>query len=347
MLWETRQWLASTPLSALKKLDPYKILIQIGVILILAIVVLMTLALKVAVAWFVLPLAAWAGALLLRPGISDAKRIVLFLVGTGLVLTLMVEAVVLVGDIGRMNTVFKFYLQVWTFTSISAAAALSWAVRAFPDWQPRWRTAFQVVLAALVAGAMLYPLLSTVAKIQDRIDPRAPRTLDGLEFMKYSTYADEWGSMNLSQDYDAIRWLQENVAGSPVIVEANLRNLYRWGSRMSNYTGLPGVVGWEWHQQQQRAVLPGNWVSDRISEIGHFYLTTDLQQAINFLKKYDVRYIVLGQQERGLYTLPRMLQELGYATSQGLEKFEAADGELWNEVYREGDTVIYEVPVQN
>jgi uncharacterized membrane protein len=204
-----------------------------------------------------------------------------------------------------------------------------------------------VTLAALVAGAMLYPMLSTMAKIEDRIDPRTPSTLDGMEFMKYASYAEEWGNMDLSQDYRAIRWMQENVKGSPVIVEANLRNLYRWGSRFSIYTGLPGVVGWEWHQQQQRAVLPGNWVSERIAEVDNFYLTPDLQQAVNFLKKYGVRYIILGQQERGHYNNSRLLQERGYADGLGLEKFAAANGDLWNEVYRDGDTVIYEVPQQN
>jgi uncharacterized membrane protein len=165
--------------------------------------------------------------------------------------------------------------------------------------------------------------------------------------MQYANYAEEWGSMDLSPDYRAIRWMQENVSGSPVIVEANLRNLYRWGSRFSINTGLPGVVGWEWHQQQQRAVLPGNWVSDRIAEVDNFYLTTDIQKAIDFLKKYDVRYIILGQQERGYYNNPRLLQERGYTTGQGLEKFDAAEGDLWNEVYRDGDTVIFEVPQQN
>jgi uncharacterized membrane protein len=100
---------------------------------------------------------------------------------------------------------------------------------------------------------------------------------------------------------------------------------------MSIYTGLPGVVGWEWHQQQQRALTPSSWVSDRIAEIGEFYGTTDLQKAQAFLQKYNVQYIILGQQERGKYPGP------------GLEKFEKAKGLLWQEVYRDGDNVIYRV----
>jgi uncharacterized membrane protein len=292
---------------------------------------------NVGIAWLVLTLAAWAGVLLLRPDLPDTKRFVLFLVGTSLVLTLMVEVVVVRGDIGRMNTVFKFYLQAWALLAISAAAALGWILVAIDEWHPGWRVSWQVILTALVFGAALFPTLGGMAKIKDRMAEGAPHTLDGMAFMQYATYTDTWGTMDLSQDYRAIRWMQENVKGSPVIVEANLVNLYRWGSRFSIYTGLPGVVGWEWHQQQQRASLPGNWVSDRIAEIETFYTTTDMQIVQNFLRKYDVRYIILGQQERGLYSGENGEQ------LQGLAKFPAADGYLWRSVYQDRDTIIYEV----
>jgi uncharacterized membrane protein len=65
-----------------------------------------------------------------------------------------------------------------------------------------------------------------------------------------------------------------------------------------------------------------------------------------FLRKYNVRYIILGQQERGLYSTPRMLEQRGYLNADGLSKFEQAEGMLWEEVYRDGDTVIYHVPEQ-
>jgi len=338
MVWETRDWMAHTPLSALRKLQPYKGWIQAGVVLLLVVIGVLTIWLKVAIAWFVLPLAVWAGILLLRPDLSEAKRFVLFLVGTGLMLTLMVEVIVLVGDIGRMNTVFKFYLQVWTLFAISAAAGLGWLLASLVDWLPGWRTPWLMALYALIFGAALFPLLGGMAKIRDRMSLLAPHTLDGMAYMAYAEYPESWGVMDLSQDYRAIRWMQEHVQGSPVLVEANLRNLYRWGSRFSIYTGLPSVVGWEWHQQQQRAVLPGTWVSNRIAEVDHFYTTTDLEAARAFLRKYHVRYIVLGQLERGHYSSPEF--ENG---ALGLEKFAAAEGVLWRAVYRERDTVIYEV----
>jgi uncharacterized membrane protein len=253
------------------------------------------------------------------------------LVGTGLTLPLVVEVVVFVGDVGRMNTVFKLYLEVWTLFAISAAASLGWLLADIELWWPRWRVAWQAVLALLVFSAALYPLLGGMAKVKNRMAPDAPHTLDGMAYMQFAEYSDEWGPMDLSQDYRAIRWMQDNVSGSPVIVEANLRNLYRWGSRFSVYTGLPGVVGWEWHQQQQRALLPGSIVSNRIQEIDFFYTTTDLQSARDFLRKYNVSFIILGQQERGHYNGP------------GLDKFSAADGVLWRRVYQDADTEIYEV----
>ncbi len=329
MLWETIEWMAATPLVSLRKLEKFRGLIGIaGILLLVTAASLMYLGARIA--WLVLPLAAWAGVLLLRPDQTDGKRFVLFLTGTGLVLTLMVEVIVLVGDIGRMNTVFKFYLQVWTFFSICAAAGLGWLLTALPRWRPQWRLSWEVALMLLALGAALYPVTAAAAKVRDRMTEGVPHTLDGMEFMKYSHYQDEWGDMDLGQDYLAIRWLQDHVQGSPVIVEANLRNLYRWGSRMSIYTGLPGVVGWEWHQQQQRAKLPGDWVSRRIAEIADFYKTTDLGAARQFLQKYDVRYIILGQQEMGMYPGP------------GLDKFPAAEGVLWRRVYQDGNTSIYE-----
>jgi uncharacterized membrane protein len=230
-----------------------------------------------------------------------------------------------------MNTVFKFYLQVWTIFAVSGAAALGWVLTALPRWSGSWRSVWQVVFVMLITGTALYPLVASRAKIEDRIAPDALKSLDGMEFMKSASYLETWGIMDLGQDYDAIRWLQENVQGSPVIVEANLRNLYRWGSRMSIYTGLPGVVGWEWHQQQQRAILPGSWVTERIFEVDNFYQTADVNAAYDFLNKYDVRYIIVGQQERGHYP------------GEGLEKFTEQEGILWQERYRSGETVIYEV----
>lgn len=339
MFWETYQWMAATPLSALRRLEPYKNWVIGGALLLLALIFACT-GLGAGFSWLVLPLAAWAGILILRPGMPDVKRYLLFLVGAGLLLTVMVEIIVLVGDIGRMNTVFKFYLQVWTFFSLTAAAATGWLLLALPTWKPGWRNFFQLSMLILVSGAALYPLTAGMAKIKDRMAPEAPHSLDGMAFIEFASYGERWGEMDLQEDYEMIRWLQENVRGTPVIVESNMGgDLYRWSNRMSIYTGLPGVAGWEWHQMQQRVVVPGVWVTARINEINDFYLTSDPVMAKNFLEKYDVQYFILGIQERGYYSL--LAEQRGQYG--GLDKFTLQEGILWRTVFRTGDSIIYEV----
>jgi len=344
LFYESIDWMATTPASALRKLEPYRGLILTGLsLLVIAVLFLgvnlypeglpqdaLPVGLGIHIAWLALPLAAWAGVLLLRPGFSDSKRMVLFFIGTGLVLTLMVEIIVVTGDIGRMNTVFKFYLQTWTLFAVSSGAALGWLIQGLPKWSIQWRTIWQIFLGFIVSVAALYPLLGSIAKIGDRMESSAPYTLDGMTYMQYATYHDEGVAMDLSQDYNGIRWLQDNLEGSPVIVEANSVE-YHWGTRYTIYTGLPGVVGWNWHQRQQRTSTPHDWVFERVESVHEFYQTEDLEWAQDFLQRYDVSYIILGQLEQAKYPGP------------GLEKFSDQDGLLWQEVFRDRDTVIYEV----
>jgi YYY domain-containing protein len=340
MAWETREWMAATPLSALRRLKPYVGLILTAVLFLFLFMILQQVSVilpsnyapwrGISIVWLVLPLAAWAGVLLLRPGLSDSRRAVLFLVGTALMLTLMVEVVVVSGDIGRMNTVFKFYLQAWILLGLSAAAAFAWLLPEISRWTFRWRTFWQLSATLLFTFSGLFLLLGGMDKIQDRMTPTAPHTLDSMTYMATSQYFDYGVMMDLSEDYRAIRWLQDNVQGSPVIVEANIPE-YRWGSRYTIYTGLPGVVGWNWHQRQQRALTP-EWVTHRVEDVNRFYTTTDATVARAFLVRYNVRYIIVGQLERAVY-----------ANGYGIWKFEWFEGRLWREVYRHGQTVIYEV----
>ena len=332
LAWETREWMASTPVSRIGKLRDYVVALEVSLAVLIAMLVFFAVE-GVRIGWLALPLAAWAGILILRPGLPDVKRAVLLMIGTALTLTLAVEVVVLVGDIGRMNTVFKLYLQAWMLLAVSAAASLGWLLNVFPFWRLRWRTIFQSGITILMTGAFMFTITATSDKISDRITPTAPHNLDSLTFMNFSQHWDG-NLMDLSEDYRAIRWMQDHVVGSPVIVEANCTE-YRWCTRFTIYTGLPGVVGWNWHQRQQRGIFAPS-VQERVNQVGLFYSSPDIDQALSFLKKYDVKYFVVGQLERNIY--PPIDPEI-----DGFAKFEQFNGNYWNTVYRDKNTIIYEV----
>ena len=332
LFWELHEWMAATPVSYLKKLRSHQLGIELGLAAVTALFVFFLME-GVRVAWVALPLAAITGLLLLRPDMPGVKRGVLLMIGTGLALTLAVEVITLRGDIGRMNTVFKLYMQVWMLFAVSAAAAFGWLLDAFSFWKLRWRTIYQTGLYLLLAGAFMFTITATTDKINDRISS-GPRTLDGMAFMNYSHYF-EGQDMRLDQDYRAIRWMQDNVQGSPVIVEGNCPE-YRWCTRFTTYTGLPGVLGWNWHQRQQRALLANNAIFDRVAEIGLFYTTTDANAALAFLKKYQVKYIIVGQLEHNIY--PPLAPGV-----DGFAKFKEYEGKYWQVVYNDADTMIFEV----
>ncbi len=330
LIHEMLNWLASTPATALVKFKPYRWWIYIGMLSITVAVVILMID-KVQIAWLVALLALTALVLIFRAGQDDLKRVVLFMIGSGFALTIAVELIVIEGDIGRMNTVFKFYLQSWTLFSLSAAAALMWLWDAISEvWPEKLRKIWEVILFLLIGSALLFPLTAGLDKMSDRMSPITPHSLDGMDYMKTSRYSDFDKDMDLSQDYRAIRWMQDNIEGSPVIVEANIPE-YRWGSRYTIYTGLPGVVGWNWHQRQQRAVVNSDWVQQRVDQVGQFYSTQNQEEVKDFLRRYNIRYIVVGQLERAAYP------------AGGISKFESLNGILWDEVYRDGETVIYKV----
>jgi YYY domain-containing protein len=70
------------------------------------------------VAPVVLTLILLSGLLGLRPNLPPARRVVLILISSALGITLFTEFFIVEGTIGRMNTVFKFYMQVWMILSV-------------------------------------------------------------------------------------------------------------------------------------------------------------------------------------------------------------------------------------
>jgi len=332
---EFADWRRQLTDAQLEALEPWAGLIGFAIGLFLAAMVVMLL-LGVRVGPPILLLLIPAGLLALQANLAPERRAVLIALALGLALTLGVELVVLSGDISRMNTVFKFYMQVWLLFSAVAGAALIWNWQWVGTWRPVLGRVWRTLLVVLVLMAALYPPTAARAKIKDRFHAdQPPAGLDGMAYMRTATYYDRDQAIRLEHDYHAIRWLQDHVDGSPVIMEMNtFPKIYGWGNRISVYTGLPAVVGWEWHTRQHRAGFPGasDEVRRRAQDVIEFYNTGDIVRAMQILRRYDVEYVIVGGLERA------------YSDEMGLSKFsQMAEMDLLQEVYRNEGTVIYRI----
>lgn len=275
------------------------------------------------------------GRLLSRPR-SPESTFVLLLTATGLALGIFSEIVAIDGDVGRMNTVFKLYLQVWTMWGIASAIALVLMrehlgrirVPGFRRW---WASAILV----LFISASMYPIIATKARTSDRFDTSIPPTLDGTAYMETATYREDAREalrpavLKLADDRRAIEWIWDNVRGSPVIAEANTP-LYRWGSRISIYTGLPTIIGWDWHQTQQRWGFRSQ-IEERMRDVRVFFGDPGQDRVRGLIAKYNVQYVYVGGVERAYYS------------AEGLRKFDDMVGTSMDLVYDQDGVKIYRV----
>ena len=116
-----------------------------------------------------------------------------------------------------------------------------------------------------------------------------------------------------------------------MVLEAVAPLSYAWFNRVSVYTGLPDVLGWPDHVDEQRyADQPLN----RMVDIGIIYTTTDSAQALELLHYYHVRYIYVGDLEQQIYA---------QQSTAGLDKFDRMVDDTLSIVYRAGGVTIYEV----
>ncbi|MGD1997271.1 MAG: DUF2298 domain-containing protein, partial [Anaerolineae bacterium] len=284
----------------------------------------------VPVALVAIPVGGAAVAVALAGDVSIERRMVWLLLALSMALSLGVELVAVGGD--RMNTVFKFSYQIWTFLAVGAAVVVVWVMEEMGRWSPTWQEVWWAAMALLVFCMALFPAMSIPAKVNDRFTQVTGPTLDGMAYMEYSRTGDVRGEVDLAPDYAAIVWMQESIEGSPVILEGLGEREYLWGNRVSIYTGLPTVIGWRWHQVQQRMGAGADEVGRRRQDVEECYSTENHDRAWRILKRYNVRYIYVGPYERLYYG------------SVGLVKFDAmvADGRL-RVVYDQDAVRIYEV----
>ena len=102
------------------------------------------------------------------------RRFALLLFALTLAIVMGVELVRQRDDLGRMNTVFKFYLQAWTLFGVTTAYGLADLGTAQAlSWRPGWRRLAWGLTAFLFILVLLYPPFAARAKVKDRFSAKA------------------------------------------------------------------------------------------------------------------------------------------------------------------------------
>lgn len=281
----------------------------------------------------ILPALAVALLLLFRRETSPAQAFVELLMFTGLLLLLGVQFVFLRdflggGDYYRMNTYFKFFIQVWTLFGIAAAVTLPvlWARAA--RWHWGWRLAWRGTVAVMVFSSLVFFVLGTRARLNNRFPGTQPprNTLDGMAYMTVGQFSWDNSTFRLAYDYDALKWMQENIHGTPIIAEAKIGYYREWGMRVAAYTGLPSALG-GLHQSEQH--FPQE-LGRRDGLVNQFWMTTDPGRTLDLMDELGIEYVYFGQIEWTLYG----------AQSQARFETLVQSGDM-EVVYRNERTVIY------
>jgi uncharacterized membrane protein len=218
---------------------------------------------------------------------------------------------VFAGNYPRMNTVFKFYFQAWALLSITSGAGLYFVLESFRPvvgtsraqrWLQRDVEALWIVgLLLLLLASAVYPWAGTYARTNDYM--HRTNSLDGLNYLQTCKFPN--CDYDTSGDYAAIRWLNSNVSGDPVIVEA-VGDDYSSYACISAFTGLPSPMGWVGHEYQWRV----NWLNNglnavdfasRKGDVDTVYMDPHPDVVLSLLARYHVQFLYVGLLEQMKY----------------------------------------------
>jgi uncharacterized membrane protein len=232
----------------------------------------------------------------------------------------------------RMNTVFKLYYQAWVLLSLVSAYGVYYlGSGAFVRMAPVVKAgvlnsraylsrpvavAWLLIVAVLVAGAFVY----VPAALESRSNGfSGPTTLNGLSY--YEQFQPD--------DAAAIDWLDRNVGGTPVVVEATGGSYSAFGE-VAWMTGLPTILGWDFHEIQWRGASIIPIEDERKRDVDTIFTTTDSHLTQDLLNKYAATYVFVGPLEKQAY------EKNGTA---GLTKF----GQFMDVVYKNPGVTIYKI----
>jgi len=181
----------------------------------------------------------------------------------------------------RMNTIFKFYYQVWILFSLASAYAIANLHAFVPN---RHRVLISVGSFFAIGIGLIYPYFSIINKTN--MFSHIEWSLDGNQYFRLSD----------AEEDEAIQFLTQQPYGR--IVEA-IGGSYSIYGRVSRMSGFPTILGWPGHEMQWRGGVKE--IGTREGDVRFLYESSDWVSAQEILDRYDITYIIIGSLERNTY----------------------------------------------
>ena len=202
----------------------------------------------------------------------------------------------------RANTMFKFFYQAWVWAGILGGASLIYLINQARSSGSRLEWFYFSLTVFMLSAGLAYTGVAT----RQHFDFKKDRSsVIGTQFLK----------QRFSDDFDAIAWFNENVRGQPFILESAGES-YTENARISTFTGLPTLINWPvhvwlWNGSFDKPIIPTthverrdqvrDTVAGRVETAKQIYETTDPELALQLLRRYSIKYVIVGSLERQKY----------------------------------------------
>lgn len=273
--------------------------------------------------WWILlfaQLISFASLAVLAPVSATARsRFCCLLVIAGCVVMCMSETFYL---FDRMNTIFKGYQLLWPLFGTAACVLLY--DFGFELYSRRYSLSLPRLSLLYGLNGLCYSVIAIMA-VGTIINLMIMLPMKRTNNSRFTLYGSDYLEKDNIDEAYLIRWLQENVHGKAYVAEAN-GDSYQNYARVAMHTGLPTLLGWEYHSKQ--GGVPQVELEKRKLALDAIFSENDAELAYRWLQYFGTDFVFVGKLEHEKYS------------ASALRKF-ASRPDLFIPAAWHGDYVLY------
>jgi uncharacterized membrane protein len=296
-----------------------------------------------------------------------------------------VELVYLVDDLSggpayRMNTVFKFYNQVWVLLALAGACLTTYVLdqllhraRLAGPWMTlpstpvgllagsaapelsteaetrrpalslvgRWSVVSAILIAIVIGASLFYPVLATKPRLEQRFaDHLGSGTLNALDWMNYGTITNSAGQTISFKDDLAAINWFNEHVAGSPVIAEAAIGPYRCDG--SRFSIATGLPAIiGWDRHEYQQRYPDE-IPQRMADMRLLYTTPDPAVKLQILRRYNVEYVIVGDLER-TYPTVQGNDCVASGSAEGIAAFDQMLGKNLEIAFQKGTTTVYRV----